>query len=98
MTRSRLIEYRFIVLMVILTLAPSVANALAGIGEHDPIAREMCCRDLASFGPILDRESNRTGRGQARVISKPDSPVKIAVIPTNEELEIARQTVEVLKK
>ena len=69
----------------------------AGIGEHDPITREMCCASLEPFGLILDQDKNRTGRGQARVISKPDSPVRIAVIPTNEELEIARQTVEVLK-
>jgi acetate kinase len=68
----------------------------AGIGEHDPITREMCCEGLVPFGLILDREANRTGRGQARQISKPDSPVRIFVIPTNEELEIARQTVEVL--
>ncbi len=68
----------------------------AGIGEHDPVTREMCCEGLEPFGLILDGEKNRTGRGQARVISKPDSPVRIVVIPTNEELEIARQAFEVL--
>ncbi len=68
----------------------------AGIGEHDPITREKCCEGLEHFGLLLDREKNQTGRGQARETSKPDSPVKIFVIPTNEELEIARQTVEVL--
>ena len=68
----------------------------AGIGEHDPLTREKCCADLEAFGLILDREKNQTGRGQARAISTPDSPVRILVIPTNEELEIARQTVEVL--
>jgi acetate kinase len=70
----------------------------AGIGEHDPITREKCCEGLEPFGVVLDREKNQTGRGEAREISKPDSPVKIFVIPTNEELEIARQTVEVLKE
>jgi acetate kinase len=69
----------------------------AGIGEHDPITREMCCEGLESFGVILDREKNQIGRGQAREIGLPNSPVKVLVIPTNEELEIARQTVEVLK-
>ena len=68
----------------------------AGIGEHDPLTREKCCAGLEPFGLILDREKNQTGRGQARAISTPDSPVRILVIPTNEELEIARQTVEVL--
>ena len=68
----------------------------AGIGEHDPLTREKCCAGLEPFGLILDREKNQTGKGQAREISTPDSPVRILVIPTNEELEIARQTVEVL--
>ncbi len=68
----------------------------AGIGEHDPLIREKCCEGLESFGVLLDCEKNQTGRGQAREIGSPDSPVKILVIPTNEELEIARQTVEVL--
>jgi acetate kinase len=69
----------------------------AGIGEHDPLTREKCCEGLEPFGVVLDREKNQTLRGQAREAGKPDSPVKIFVIPTNEELEIARQTVEVLK-
>jgi acetate kinase len=69
----------------------------AGIGEHDPITREKCCEGLEPFGVVLDREKNQTLRGQAREAGKPDSPVKVLVIPTNEELEIARQTVEVLK-
>jgi len=69
----------------------------AGIGEHDPLTREKCCEGLESFGLLLDREKNQTGREQARAISQSDSAVKIFVIPTNEELEIARQTVEVLK-
>lgn len=68
----------------------------AGIGEHDPLIREKCCAGLEPFGVLLDREKNQTGRGKAREVSKSDSPVKILVIPTNEELEIARQTVEVL--
>jgi len=68
----------------------------AGIGEHDPLTREKCCEGLQPFGVLLDHEKNKTGRGQAREVSHSDSPVKILVIPTNEELEIARQTVEVL--
>jgi acetate kinase len=68
----------------------------AGIGEHDPLTREKCCQGLETYGVILDAEVNQTGRGEARAVSTTDSPVKILVIPTNEELEIARQTVEVL--
>jgi acetate kinase len=69
----------------------------AGIGEHDPITREKCCVGLEPFGVILDSEKNQTGKGQARDVSKTQSPVKVLVIPTNEELEIARQTAKVLK-
>ena len=68
----------------------------AGIGEHDPLTRERCCGGLEPFGLLMDREKNQTGRGKALAISQSDSPVKILVIPTNEELEIARQTIEVL--
>jgi len=68
----------------------------AGIGEHDPLTREKCCDGLEPFGVFIDRAKNQTGRGKAREIGNSDSPVKIFVIPTNEELEIARQTVEVL--
>ena len=69
----------------------------AGIGEHDPLTREKCCQGLENYGVAIDQEKNQTGRGEARIISTPESPVKIMVIPTNEELEIARQTVAVLK-
>ncbi len=70
----------------------------AGIGEHDPLTREKCCEGLELFGLVLDSDKNRTSRGTARDIGKSDSPIRILVIPTNEELEIARQTVEVLEK
>ena len=68
----------------------------AGIGEHDPLTWEKCCEGLEHFGLVLDHEQNSSGRGTARAVSQPDSAVKILVIPTNEELEIARQTVDVL--
>ncbi|MGD8243313.1 MAG: acetate kinase [Desulfobacterales bacterium] len=68
----------------------------AGIGEHDVLTREKCCQGLEAFGVVLDRAKNQSGRREARMVSAPQSVVKILVIPTNEELEIARQTVEVL--
>ncbi len=68
----------------------------AGIGEHDPLTREKCCQGLENYGVIIDSEKNQSGRGEARVVSTPESDVTIMVIPTNEELEIARQTVAVL--
>ncbi len=69
----------------------------AGIGEHDPLTREKCCQGLEPYGVVVDQEKNQAGRGEARRVSAPESAVKVLVIPTNEELEIARQTVEVLK-
>ena len=68
----------------------------AGIGEHDALTREKCCQGLENYGVVIDQAQNQSGRGEARVVSTPESPVKIMVIPTNEELEIARQTKEVL--
>ncbi len=68
----------------------------AGIGEHDPLTREKCCQGLENYGVAMDADKNQSGRGEARVVSQPDSAVQILVIPTNEELEIARQTVQVL--
>lgn len=69
----------------------------AGIGENDSVARELSCRGLEHLGIKLDHERNMgPGRG-ARDIAAADSPVRVLVIPTNEELEIARQTAEVLR-
>jgi acetate kinase len=68
----------------------------AGIGEHDTLVRERCCERMTYFGVLLDQEKNQMKRGSARKISQSKSSVKVFVIPTNEELEIARQTLEVL--
>ncbi|SNR77815.1 acetate kinase [Humidesulfovibrio mexicanus] len=68
----------------------------AGIGENDPVARELSCRGLEHLGIKLDPERNLAPERGARDISAPQSPVRVLVVPTNEELEIARQTAEVL--
>ena len=69
----------------------------AGIGENDPRVRGMSCATLSGLGAILDEDLNhRAPAGQISEISSLESPVKILVIPTNEELEIAAQTMEVL--
>jgi len=68
----------------------------AGIGEHDAVTREKCCKNLAGFGIVLDQDKNRVSSRDARLISTTDSRVKVWVIPTNEELEIARQTMALL--
>lgn len=65
----------------------------AGIGEHSARIRRMVCDKLAPFGVRLDEAKNEACRGQA-IISAPDSKVCVRVIPTNEELGIARRTYE----
>ena len=69
----------------------------AGIGENDPVSRELSCRGLGALGVELDHERNLSAERGARDIGAAGSQVRILVIPTNEELEIARQTVEVLR-
>jgi acetate kinase len=63
----------------------------AGIGEHAPSIRERVCRDAAWLGVELDPAANETGGPR---ISTPGSKVSVWVIPTNEELMIARHTSE----
>lgn len=64
----------------------------AGIGENGPLVREMVLGYLGYLGIALDAEANKK-RGDDCVISTADSKVKVAVIPTNEELAICRETV-----
>lgn len=60
----------------------------AGVGENSPETRELVCEGLEFAGVILDKEANRKTRGEG-FISSPYSPVKVMVIPTNEELVMA---------
>ncbi|MGN0334895.1 MAG: acetate kinase [Lachnospiraceae bacterium] len=63
----------------------------AGVGENDAATREAVCERLGYLGITIDREANNC-RGKEVVISTPDSKVAVCVIPTNEELAIARET------
>lgn len=63
----------------------------AGVGENDAIMRSRVCTGLDFLGITLDAEKNPVRSFQPREINTAASPVKILVIPTNEELEIARQ-------
>lgn len=69
----------------------------AGIGENTEIVREKVTAYLGYLGITLDAEANKV-RGEERVISTEDSKVKVCVIPTNEELAIARETVALVKQ
>ncbi|MBQ4283215.1 MAG: acetate kinase, partial [Lachnospira sp.] len=59
--------------------------------------RPMVCEYLGYLGVKLDEEANAKAVGEQMVISTPDSKVKLCVIPTNEELAIARETLELVK-
>lgn len=65
----------------------------AGIGENDHEVRALACEALEHLGVELDPRLNREApRGRIAVISRSSSPVRVLVVPTNEELEIATQT------
>lgn len=68
----------------------------AGIGENDGSMRERICGYLQYLGIEIDKEANAK-RGEEVIISTPDSKVKVLVVPTNEELAIARETVALVK-
>lgn len=63
----------------------------AGIGENATIIRKMVCKDMDFFGISMDIAKNELKSGEIREISDGNSKVKVMVIPTNEELEIAKQ-------
>ena len=67
----------------------------AGVGENNIAARTGICNYLGYLGVAIDAEQNQV-RGEDRIISTPDSKVAVLVVPTNEELAIARETVELL--
>ncbi len=69
----------------------------AGVGEHGSLVREWACRGLEVLGAELDLFENGVRHDEA-FISKPGSRVKIMVIPTNEELMIARDTRDLLRR
>jgi acetate kinase len=62
-----------------------------GIGENSVTMREAVCQDLAWFGIHLDAAKNKTAKGEVR-IDAPNSRVQLWIMPTNEELIVARQT------
>jgi acetate kinase len=69
----------------------------AGIGENSPVIRELICSPyLEHLGVELDKEANNI-RGKERIVSTPSAKTKVLVIPTNEELEIARHTLAIVK-
>lgn len=70
----------------------------AGIGENEPLIREKVCANLDFCGLELDSEANRSVRATEAVISTPRSKIEVRVIPTNEEIIIARNAWQKLSK
>ncbi|MFC5281245.1 acetate/propionate family kinase [Arcanobacterium canis] len=68
----------------------------AGAGENDDLLRAAVAERLAGFGVKIDAEKNAVRSKEARTISTEDSSVRVMVIPTNEELSIARQAMELI--
>ena len=69
----------------------------AGIGENSALIREKVCFNLDFMGIELDSEKNEIKTHEPREISKDSSKTKIFVIPTNEELVIAKDTYNLVK-
>lgn len=69
----------------------------AGIGENDWLVREDLCRELEFMGVKIDPAKNTGKRGEELIISAPDSKVTVMVIPTNEELMIARDAYRLVR-
>lgn len=69
----------------------------AGVGENSPLIREKVCRQLEFAGVDFDEAENKIN-GKEHEITKPGSKVKVMVIPTNEELMIAREAKTLLEK
>ena len=69
-----------------------------GVGENQSSARAAVCKNLEYLGVKLDEEMNNKIHGEEAVISTPDSKVKVVVIPTDEEMMIATDTMNILNE
>ncbi|MFD3258899.1 acetate/propionate family kinase [Paenibacillus lentus] len=70
----------------------------AGVGENSAIVRESVCKNLSYLGVEIDKELNKVRSGDPRRISTPNSKVEVLVVPTNEELVIARDTLRIVEE
>jgi acetate kinase len=69
----------------------------AGIGENSTVMRQLVCEELDFLGIQLDKTKNEMKSKGIRTIQNEDSKVKILVVPTNEELEIAKQAMSLFE-
>ncbi len=69
-----------------------------GIGENSARVRRESCEGLTALGIALDEGKNESASSGITEIQSEDSRVKILVVPTDEELEIARQTIQTIRR
>jgi acetate kinase len=69
-----------------------------GVGENQAVTRSDVCKNMEFMGIELDEELNAAVRAKEGIISKPSSRVKVVIIPTDEELTIAKDTEEILQQ
>ena len=69
-----------------------------GIGENSWAVREAVCKNMSFFGIEIDEALNRSTRGELMKLSTADSKVEVWIVPTNEELLIARDTLALISK
>ena len=81
-----------------MAVVPNLAAIVftAGIGENSAPVRARVCRELEHLGLCLDLEKNAVPSRQARAIEKDGTPIRILVLPTNEELQIALETKDII--
>ena len=75
---------------------PVFAGFTGGIGENQINVRKKICKYLEFMGLIIDEDKNNV-KGEEVLITKPESKIKAYIIPTNEELVIARDTLKLIK-
>jgi acetate kinase len=93
-------DYRIIKYIGSYTAAMSGVDMIVftgGIGENADRVREAVCKRFGYLGLEFDSEKNKGLRSTEAIISKPESKVRVLVVPTNEELVIAQETVKVYK-
>ena len=70
----------------------------SGVGENQTDLREDSCKNLEYLGIKINKEVNDKVRGEEAIISTDDSKVKVVVVPTDEEIVIARDTMDLVAK
>ena len=82
-----------------LAVVPNLAAVVftAGIGQNSPPVRERICKDLVHLGLRLDLAKNAARSDEPRAIEQAGAPLRILVLPTNEELQIALETKQIIE-